>query len=191
MHALERLSRLLDYLAQDPRNPSLLSDIADTQLQLGEWRSARSTLAQLLDIRLGDALTRYRLAVAERADGNLPEALSWLQDLINEGHAQPALQQELARCHAQLGNWEDALASLQGLNPSTLPPDEHDAVRLLRIRACHHLALLEEALAEATQWQAERGSDVPLNGQAAIVTLLPSICIRLNRPAIASVANAA
>jgi tetratricopeptide (TPR) repeat protein len=172
MHALERLSRLLDYLTQDPRNPSLLSDIADTQLQLGEWRSARSTLSQLLDIRPADALTRYRLAVAERADGNLREALSWLRDLANEGHAQPALQQELARCHAQLGDWANTLASLQDLNPSKLPTDEHDAVRLLRVRAYHQLALLEEALAEASQWRAERGGEMPLNGQAAIVTLL-------------------
>lgn len=172
MTTLDRLSRLLDYLAEDPRNPRLLGDVADAQLQLGDWAAARSSLKQLLELQPGDAFTRYRLAVAERAGGDAKAAVELLQALIGEGHAQPVVLQELARCQAQQGDWAAVGPTLAGLNASALPADEGDAVRLLRIRAHHHLGATEDALAEADAWRAERGAALPLQGQAAIATLL-------------------
>ena len=56
MTSIARLSRLLDHLAQDPRNTSLLADIADQQLLLGDWAAAKSTLTQLLDLQPDDPL---------------------------------------------------------------------------------------------------------------------------------------
>lgn len=172
MTALDRLNRLLDYLAQDPRNPALLADVVEQQLQLGDWAAARSSLQQLLDIAPGDAQARYRLAVAERAAGDAAKAAALLRALMQEGHAHPVVLQELARCLAQQGDWAAVGPVLQGLTPAELPPEEGDAVRLLRIRAHHHQGLLEEALAEARGWQSERGAALPLQGQAAMATLL-------------------
>ncbi|MFT7724446.1 MAG: tetratricopeptide repeat protein [Roseateles sp.] len=170
--AIDRLNRLLDYLAQDPRNPQLLADVADLQLQLGDWGAAKSTLQQQLQRQPGDALARYRLAVAERAVGNAAEALPLLQALISEGHAHAAVVQELARCHAQQGNWSAVVSELASQEATKLPPDDADAVRLLRIRAQHHLGDLEAALAESRAWQAGRGHALPVQGWAAIATLL-------------------
>jgi tetratricopeptide (TPR) repeat protein len=172
MTAFDRLNRLLDYLAQDPRNPALLADVADLQLQLGDWAAAKASLQQLLNAKPGDAQARYLMAVAERAAGDAARAASLLQALIEEGQAHPVVLQELARCQAQQGRWAAVCPTLLALNPAELPPDQGDAVRLLRIRAWHHQGELEEALAEARRWQAERASDLPLQGRAAIATLL-------------------
>ncbi len=172
MTSVARLSRLLDLLSQDPRNPSLLAEIADQQLQLADWAAAKSTLTQLLELQPGDPLSRYRLAVAERHGNDAARARSLLQDLVDQGHSHPAILQELARSHAQLGDWGLVIPTLSSLRTSELPPQECDAVRLLRLRALHRLGALEEAAAEARAWQAERGRDVPLQGQAAIATLL-------------------
>lgn len=172
MTSIARLSRLLDHLAQDPRNTSLLADIADQQLLLGDWAAAKSTLTQLLDLQPGDPLSRYRLAVAERHTDEHDKALSLLRELVEQGHGHPAVLQEIARCHAQLGDWGAVVPALSGLNASELSSEEGDAVRLLRIRAHHHLGALEEALVEAKAWQSERGRGLPVQGQAAIATLL-------------------
>ncbi|MGM9485045.1 tetratricopeptide repeat protein [Roseateles sp. NT4] len=172
MTSVARLSRLLDLLSQDPRNPSLLAEIADQQLQLADWAAAKSTLTQLLELQPGDPLSRYRLAVAERHGNDAARARSLLQDLVDQGHSHPAILQELARSHAQLGDWGLVIPTLISLNASELPPQECDAVRLLRLRAHHRLGDLEDAVAEARAWQTERGLDVPLQGQAAIATLL-------------------
>ncbi|WP_457447663.1 tetratricopeptide repeat protein [Roseateles sp. P5_E4] len=169
---VDRLSRLLDYLAHDPRNPTLLADVADEQLQMGDWAAARSTLQQLLEIQPGDALARYRLAVAERAGGDAAKAVTLLRELVTEGHSHPAVLQELARSHAQQGDWAEVAPTLAGLKAIELPPGEGDAVWLLRIRAHHHVGALEDALAEAKAWEAGRGAALPLQGQAAIATLL-------------------
>lgn len=172
MTAIDRLNRLLDYLAQDPRNPALLGEVADQQLQLGDWAAAKGSLQQLLNAKPGDAQARYRLAVAERSAGDAGKAASLLQGLLEEGQAHPVVLQELARCHAQQGEWASVCPILQGLDASGLSPEEGDAVRLLRIRAQHHQGELDGALEEARLWQAERASTLPLQGQAAIATLL-------------------
>lgn len=170
--ALERLSRLLDYLAQDPNNPHLLADVADAQLQLGQWAEAKACLQRLLDGQPQDAQARYRLAVAERASGHADVATRLLQALVEEGHSHPAVLQELARSQAQQGEWAATARTLGPLQPATLPPDEGDAVWLLRIRAAHHLGDLEAAQAEAQQWMDARGPALPLRGRAAIATLM-------------------
>lgn len=169
---VDRLSRLLDYLAHDLRNTSLLGDVADEQLRMGDWAAAKSTLLQLLEVQPGDALTRYRLAVAERASGDGAKAVALLHELVSEGHAHPAVLQELARSQAQQGNWAAVCPTLADLNATELPPGEGDAVWLLRIRAHHHLGALNDALAEAQAWEAGRGAALPLQGRAAIATLL-------------------
>lgn len=172
MTAFDRLNGLLDHLAQDPRNPALLADVADLQLQLGDWAAAKASLQQLLNAKPGDAQARYRLAVAERAAGDAAKAASLLQALIVEGQAHPVVLQELARCRAQQGDWAAVCPTLQALEAAELPPDQGDAVRLLRVRARHHQGELKEALAEARLWQAERADALPLQGRAAIATLM-------------------
>lgn len=169
---LARLSRLLDYLAQDPHNPSLLGEVADEQMSQGEFAAARATLQHLLARQPGDAHTRYRLAVATRASGDAAAAALALQALLTEGHTHPAVRQELARAHGQQGDWAAVLAALEVLQAGALPPPEGDAVWLMRIRAHHHLGHLEDGLAQARDWEAARAGNLPLSGRAAIATLM-------------------
>lgn len=167
-----RLSRLLDFLAQDPRNPSLLADVADAQLEQGDAAAAQATLQQLLALRPGDALARYRLAVATRVRGDAPAAVAALQALLAEGHAHPVVRQELARALGQVGDWPAVLATLEPLQAEALPPPEGDAVWLLRIRAHHHTGQFDAGLAQAQQWESARAGSVPIPGRAAIATLM-------------------
>jgi predicted Zn-dependent protease len=138
-----RLSRLQGYLAGDAHNVQLLGDVADLQLQLGLWDDAKATLGQLLQRSPTDATARYRLAVAERATGHAQAAQPLLAGLVAEGHSHPAVLQELARSEAQLGRWDATLAALAPLDAGTLAADQADTVRLLRVRALHHLGDLK------------------------------------------------
>jgi len=166
-----RLSRLQGYLAGDASNAQLLGDVADLQLQLALWADAKATVARLLALAPADATTRYRLAVAERATGNAEAAQPLLAGLVTEGHSHPAVLQELARCEAQLGHWAAVQTALAAVDAATLPVDEADAVRLLRVRALHHQGDLKAALAEAEAWCATRGADLPTLGLAAMAML--------------------
>lgn len=167
-----RLSRLLDFLAQDPHNAALLGEVADEQLNQGDSVAARATLQQLLAVQPGDALTRYRLAVATRAGGDAATAVAALQALLAEGHAHAVVVQELARAQGQLGDWAAVVATLEPLQAGALPPEEGDAVWLLRVRAHHHLGQLTHGLAQAQDWEAARAGALPLQGRAAIATLM-------------------
>lgn len=166
-----RLSRLSGYLAADTHNAQLLGDVADLQLQLGLWDDAKGTLARLLDIEPANATARYRLAVAERAAGRAEAAQPLLAGLVAEGHSHPAVLQELARAEAQLGHWDAVLKALAPLDATSLAVDEADTVRLLRVRALHHLGDLQAGLAEATAWHQARGASLPTVGLAAMATL--------------------
>jgi predicted Zn-dependent protease len=166
-----RLSRLQGYLESDARNVRLLGDVADLQLQLEMWDDARVTLTRLLEVEPGNATGRYRLAVAERATGNAKAAQPLLAALVAEGHSHPAVLRELARSESQLGHWNDVVKALASLDAGALAPEEADAVRLLRVRALHHLGDLQAAMAEAEAWQQARGANLPLLGRAAIATL--------------------
>jgi len=166
-----RLGRLQSYLAGDEHNVQLLGDVADLQLQLGLWDAAKTTLARLLEKSPTDATARYRLAVAERATGRAAAAQPLLAGLVAEGHSHPAVLQELARSEAQLGHWDATLKTLAPLDAGTLSADEADAVRLLRIRALHHLGDLKAGIAEAEAWQRARGANLPTLGLAAMATL--------------------
>jgi len=172
MTSVDRLSRLLDYLTQDPGNPRLLSEVAEEQLQRGDAASARSTFTRLLAIEPSNLQARYRLAVAERIDSNARDARARLQAMVDEGHVQLPILEELARSQAQLGEWASVVPTLSGVNADELPPHEGDAVRLLRLRAHHRLGAMKDALAEARAWQTKRGPELPLQGMAAIATLM-------------------
>lgn len=166
-----RLTRLQDYLATDVGNVQLMGDVADLQLQLGQWDEAKATLAQLLVLAPADAAARYRLAVAERATGQASAAQALLSGLVAEGHAHPAVLQELARSEAQLGHWDAVLKVLEPLDATALPAEEADTVRMLRVRAWHHLGELQAGLAEAEAWRLARGEQLPVLGRAALATL--------------------
>ncbi|MBW8743391.1 MAG: tetratricopeptide repeat protein [Sphingomonas sp.] len=166
-----RLGRLQGYLSGDAHNAHLLGDVADLQLQLGRWDDAKATLAQLLDLVPEDAQARYRLAVAERALGQAEVAQLLLAALVGEGHAHPAVLQELARSEAQLGRWDAVVKTLAPLDATALSTEEGDTVRLLRVRALHHLGDLQSGLAEAQTWRQARGPNLPTIGLAALATL--------------------
>lgn len=172
MHSPARLERLLDYLAQDPRNPRLLADVADEQARLGDLASAQWSLTQLLAQQPGDPELRYRLAVLERANGQTAEATNRLLSLVSEGHDHPVVVIELARCHAAAGDWKSVVPALSGVDASALEVDQGDAVRQLRIRALHQLGDIDAALTQARAWQALRGAALPVQGHAALCTLM-------------------
>lgn len=169
---LQRLERLSSYLKQDPENLTLLADVSDLHLQLGQWELAKATLQQIHASQPQNALACYRLAVAERALGNLPVAVGLLQDLINEGVTDPVVLLEAASAQAQADDWSATLQVLASLDATKLPAAQGDSVWLLRIRAHHHQGQVEQGLAEAEAWQlARRGQALPIGGIAAMATL--------------------
>lgn len=170
--ALQRLERLRGYLQHDPGNLALLADVSDLQLHEGQWDAAKGTLLQIMEAEPDNALARYRLAVAERALGNVQQALHQLQILMQTGFNAPVVRLEAASAHAQAGDWATAAKQLEDLNAEALPNTLGDSVWLLRLRAYHHQGDLEAALKEAESWQRARPvNSMPVTGLAAMATL--------------------
>ena len=166
-----RLGQLAGYLAQDPTNRTLLAELADLRLQSAQWQPAKDCLERLLALTPDDARARYQLAVAERRLGNIEIAQRLLENLLAEGHPQPAVRQELARCLAQQAQWRPVIDCLAPLAPAELEAEQGDLIWLLRIRALHYLGDIEAALAEAAAWLAAREGRLLGQGRAAVATL--------------------
>lgn len=169
--AAERTTRLEGYLAQDPGNLPLQADLADAYLQAGRWSDARAVLERTLAQAPGDGPARYRLALVMRMDGDLEAAARLLDALLAEGVDAPAVRFERARVAAAQADWTAVNQVLAPMNALAEPAEFGDDVLLLRLRALHHLALLDEGLALGAEWAEARGGALPTPAVAALASL--------------------
>lgn len=144
--SLARLSRLQQYLGQDPGNLNLLAEVADLALQCGELNLSRTAVQQALDLQPDNPFFALRLSSVALAEGNGEDALAITVALCDAGQADPAIRFNQAQALVVCSRYEEAKELLQGV----LEEETHFplALRLL-LRAHHYLGEVKEAIALA------------------------------------------
>jgi tetratricopeptide (TPR) repeat protein len=156
---LDRLRRLTDFLALDPRNTRLLRDCAHEALRARRFETAIGCVRrlQLLDEeRVADRLV---LVGALRGAGRASEAQSELDEASVRWPCEAGVAFERARTWCDAGDAERALQALAGLEPLERAGPRAGAVCALRVRLLHHLDRLDEAAAAAESFTARYGVD--------------------------------
>ena len=160
----ERLRRLLSYLEQDNRNPTLLADIAALQFAGDHREQARQFARDALAIDDKQIQAHAVLGLLAMRDGDYAAAADALGKAIALGDDAPAVFYHHAQALVQLGRFADAeksaAAAAQFFSVYPHAP-------ALYVRVLHYLGKIEEAIAYAEQLNSAGVAAPRLHGMLA------------------------
>jgi len=170
-----RLRRLLDYLARDPDNATLLADAADAAVEEGDFETADRLLAKL-ESRGGltPALLNLRGIVSLAAE-NYAQAEQTFAALMAASQNDATVRFNLAWARAKLGLYQEAADLLDDATVAASPRGPS-----LKIHAMHHLGLYEEGLEQGARLAQRFPDDRSLMGALA------TLAMDADRPDLAS-----
>ncbi|MFP4549989.1 MAG: tetratricopeptide repeat protein [Spirochaetales bacterium] len=118
---LNQQEKSLEYwnaiLEKDPHNKVILTRAGDAYRSLGELDQAASLYKQALSIA-NDLFAKLGLAIIARLHGDFGQALSAMENLIDQDPDNHRIYVELAHTYAQAGQTQDAVAALSRFNES-------------------------------------------------------------------------
>lgn len=147
----ERLTRLLGYCAQDPRNFALLVDIAMLQLTLGQSADARATAQRAVDVDSTLPQGHALLGLAAHREEDYAAAAAALSEALQRGEQAPEVFYRHAHALALLQRFEEARPSAERAAQFAA---EFPYAPALYLRVLHYLGDIEEAIAYAESLQA-------------------------------------
>ena len=156
---LERLRRLTDFLALDPRNARLLRDCAHEALRAQRFDTAIGAVRRLQLLDEERAADRLVLLAALRGAGRAAEAEAELDAASVRWPGEAGIALERAQRWCEAGDAERALQALAVFDPLEHAGPRAGAVCALRVRLLHHLDRLDEAAAAAESFTARHGVD--------------------------------
>lgn len=162
-----RLKRLQRYVEIDPDNISLLVDLTDAALVVGDVALARGAIQRALDLQPGGGEMLHRLSSVALAEGNYEEAVSLAQRLLAEGNRALGIRYNLALALVWSGRHAEAKMHLQKLMERVV---ELPMVPPLLIRVHHALGEMKEAIALARSF-AERDGGVEVAGMLSLLLI--------------------
>jgi Flp pilus assembly protein TadD len=156
------------FLEQDPDNLSLLADVADEALQLGDTEVALSAVRRLLELKPNDPASRLRLSSITLAEGNISESLAITGELMTEGIKDSAVLYNHAFALVSSGRFGEAKDILLSLYEQHAPIG--DVVPLL-LRCHHYLGELDEAIELALKHLQTSPQDRQVAGMLSLLYL--------------------
>ncbi|HVE54304.1 MAG TPA: tetratricopeptide repeat protein [Ramlibacter sp.] len=169
---LQRLDRLEEFLASDPRNGALRADAFHAALQCGAWDRAERHLLEGRAARPDDAAWALREGDLLLAQRRYPEARTVLEALGAMATRPPGLDAVLAYNLAHIdfseGNYR---ACLDRLRPIVCPPAGDPLTQQLWLRALHRAGELEEACRWASDAEATQRMQPAAAGVAALASI--------------------
>jgi len=157
-----RLERLLNFLAQDPENPSLREEAAHAAIAAGRY----DTCAALLEGRTSTDSLRHVQALAWMHQGEVDKAARQFSALLAAHPQDTTLKFNLAYACALQTDYAQAASLLDDKTLADLP-----AAGPLKLRVLHHESKLDEALALAASLMKNGAVDPQLYGMAASIAL--------------------
>lgn len=145
----EKISRFEDFLAQDPNNVSILSELAELYYQAGEFGKANELIARALTRQPDQPGLEFLKASVAMASGQPLEAVSLLQGLLDAGNDAPAIHHNLAYAYLYAGK---AAEAKQQLDRIAAEIDQIPESSILRARVLHHLGDLEAGITSAESY---------------------------------------
>jgi tetratricopeptide (TPR) repeat protein len=162
----KHLERLLEFVARDPFNATLLADAAECAFDHGDLSQAQSLIARAKVIsEPPPELINLEGLVAVR-QGRYEEAIESFSALVDAGRASGGVRFNLAWAHAMAGHHESAL---NYLDEEALAASG-EASRL-RIKMLHHLGRFSEALAYGDEAIKSGSIDKAASGALATLAL--------------------
>lgn len=173
-NAVERLTRLEQYLREDPNNLTLLEDAFQTACAAGEWSRARFHLRHASALGVSGPAVMFRECQLDLATHQWADAQQRLQTLRGmEGlspEALDAVDHDLAYTafrRGDLSRARDLLATRMTGGSASSPV----AFQVLWLRVLHHAGDLDSAVA----WARERAAEQALAPEAAGVASLAAL----------------
>src|SRR6266481_416384 len=163
-----RLDRYESFAARDPGNVTLLAEVAELRMQVGDFASAEMALDKALVLSPGNPSLRSQQAVLAIASGQFEKAITLSQELIAQGVTAAAVRYNLAYAFMYLGRYAEAKEHLQTIG---YLPDAPDGAPVLLARALHHLGDVEEAMACLRLHLERRPRDADAQGAMALLSL--------------------
>jgi tetratricopeptide (TPR) repeat protein len=163
-----RLDRYESFAAQDPSNVSLLAEVAELRMRVGDFASAEAALDKALALSPGNPSLRSQQAVLAIASSQFERAVALSQELIAEGVTAAAVRYNLAYALMYLGRHAEAKEHLQAISDL---PDAPDGALLLLARSLHHLGDVEEAMIFLHRHLERKPQDVDAQGAMALLAL--------------------
>jgi tetratricopeptide (TPR) repeat protein len=139
----ERLSRLLQYQAQDPANFSLCVDIGFLQLTLNQLSDAKNSAHRAIEIAPNKCSGYALHGVISVREGDFNTAVTMLSQAVALGETAPSVFYNYAYALAHLGKYAEA--ELPAAHAAQYPADLPHAPALY-IRVLHYLGKIEEAI---------------------------------------------
>lgn len=167
-HTSARLARLRGFAEQDPENFSLLTDIFDCALALGEFETAQSYLSRALALQPGDVFLRHSQATLWIAQKRYAEAETLLSELISGGIDSGVVLFNLAYAKIRQQKHAEGRDILRPLlERQDAPPDTF----AMLLRCLHHLREYDDAFQLIEQCQQANALDVAGAGVASLLYL--------------------
>lgn len=163
-----RLARLLQLLAQDPRNAPLRRDCVDLAMATRDFDAVLQAADATLRVTPDDASARFDRATGLLGKQQYREALEILRSLATFEAEAFGIRFNMALCHYCMGEFATAVPLLadcyeRGLRDAGL-------LRLL-VTSYHHVGRIEDAARIATENPAPASTDAALAGAYALVYL--------------------
>lgn len=162
----EKLERLQGYLAQDPHNPVLLRDVAETAMAAGDFVAARTALALLEETGQAGPGDRNLHALALMRGGQAAEAAAAFAQLLAEQPGDPALRFNRAWATALTGDHAGARAMLDDDLTAALPQAAQLEVQLM-----HQAGEFDAAAERARAHLARHPAYPPLLAAVSVLAL--------------------
>ena len=166
---LDRLRRLTDFLALDPRNARLLRDCAHEALRARRFDTAIGAVRRLQLLNEEHVADRLVLMAALRGAGRAVEAEAELDEACVRWPGEAGIALERARVWCEAGDAERALQVLAAFDPPERAGPRAGAVCALRVRLLHHVDRLDEAVAAAEAFTARYGVGEEVEGNLRAV----------------------
>lgn len=143
MSAQEQYERYSQFLEVDPDNLQLLSDITNCAYELGRMQDVMEFSSRALQLDSSNGDIRATRALAALSLGNIEEALSLLQQLIQEGEQHPVIRYNFAYCLALRHEYQQALEQLTDAEDhlQDIPQMVH-----LKLKVLHFLGEVTQAI---------------------------------------------
>ena len=172
--AADRLTRLEQYLREDPNNLTLLDEAFNAAFAAGEWQRARFHLRHAQALGVTGAIVDFResridMAMRRWADARARlESLTMATDL--SGDARDAIEHDIAYTMFREGDFagaRDRLAAPMLAEPMTSSP----AMQVLWLRTLHQVGEIKQVI----EWARARSADGTLASDAMGVASLAAL----------------
>ncbi|MFV1922201.1 MAG: tetratricopeptide repeat protein [Methylotenera sp.] len=162
----EKLHKLNQYLAEDPRNLNLLAEVIDLNIYLKNYIEAKAKIIDALAIEKDNPYFKLRLSTILIAEGDYQASIDITKELLDTIPDEPAIKFNHGYALALNEQFSEAKEPLLQLFQSQ---HSFQLLPATLIRTLHHLGDLDEAIAVANTYLESHPEDGQVAGMLSLI----------------------